>query len=121
MKIKEIIRPGGHKIFENNSMDEIVRLMSSSDEKTFCVVNKDNEVTGIISPKALIKLFIPGYFDLLENLNFIDNFGPLEKLFIEKLDFTICCSAIVAKDIMFLDPITLDENASVLKAASIMV
>ena len=121
MKVKDILQPDGIYIKEYYTLDTIIDIICQVTDKTFPVLNDKHEVTGIITPKVIIKMFIPNYFDLLKNFFFVDDFTPLEKIFSKNIVSTITCAAIIAKDVMLTPPVVIHKNGSLLKASSLML
>ncbi|MBC7189666.1 CBS domain-containing protein [Candidatus Aerophobetes bacterium] len=58
---------------------------------------------------------MPEYFELLEDLDFVSNFGLLESSFTETLEHLL-----VAEDIMTKEPVTIQEEASLFKALALI-
>ena len=121
MKVSDIIRTNGVRLKESSTLIEMARLMASSDEKIFPVLNDKGEITGIVNPKSILKMMLPGYFDILYNFNFIDDFEPLENIFCEQLDKLFNVNIIIVKDIMKTKLFKIDKDISILKAMATLV
>lgn len=82
------------------------------------VVDTENHLIGVISKDDLIKIFIPKYFDLLEDLSFVENFGALE---IDEEHIAFIKNLFIADDLMTVNLITVQEETTLLKAISLMI
>jgi CBS domain-containing protein len=96
---------------------EAARLMIQKRVGTLPVVDTDNILTGVININDILDVFIPDYFDLIENLSFVHDFGALED-FLPK-DVPEIADATV--ETLMKSPISVQENESILRAATKMV
>lgn len=94
---------------------EIARHFYETGESVLPVIERDGTLAGIIKIDDFILIFLPDYIDLIKSLDFIHDFGALEKT-----SFTIEESLFVAEDLMTEDVTVLDENDSIMKAAAVL-
>ena len=77
------------------------------------VAGEDGTLRGMITIDDFILIFLPHYIDLIRNVDFLHDFGALEKS-----TFSIEERLLVAEDLMRENIIPLEETDSVMKAAA---
>ncbi|MBU0568503.1 CBS domain-containing protein [bacterium] len=80
-------------------------------------VVKGGKLMGIITRTDLLRIFLPDYFELLDDFSFIDNFGALE---IDKDNLKMMERLLLVEDMMIKSVITVSPEASILKAIVLM-
>ena len=70
----------------------------------------------MVTKTELIDVLIPDYFDMVSDFLFIDDFGALE----DKLEAIPSLDLFIAEDLMITNVITINENASLMKAPVLM-
>lgn len=80
-------------------------------------VVQEDRLIGLISRTDLLSIFLPGYFELLDDFSFIDHFGALE---IDKDNLKMMSRLLLVEDMMVKSVITISPEASILKAIIIM-
>jgi len=79
-------------------------------------VDKENKLLGLVTKTELLDVLIPDYFDMVTDFLFIDDFGALE----EKLESLPSLELFIAEDLMQQNVISVNENASLMKAPVLM-
>jgi len=96
-------------------MREVARTFFETGESILPVTEPDGTLVGVISIDDFILIFLPGYIDLVRSVDFIHDFGALEKT-----SFGIEEKLFVAEDLMKEDFTVLEEEDSVMKAAAML-
>jgi CBS domain-containing protein len=96
---------------------EAARLIIQKRIGTLPVVDNNGILTGIVKISDILDIFIPNYFDLIENLGFVHNFGALED-FLPKDVPEIANTAI---ETLMKPPISVEESETILRAATKMI
>ena len=94
---------------------DIAKLFLEHNIDFLPVVDKDNHLLGVITKKDILAPFLPDYFDLLDDIDFISDFGFLESSLTETLELLL-----VADDVMIRKVVTIEEEASLLKAVALI-
>lgn len=115
MKIKDYMKRDFRAVEPRTPMKAVARLFFETSESMLPVTDSDETLVGVISIDDFILIFLPGYIDLVKDLDFIHDFGALEKS-----SFSIEESLFLAEDMMREDFPALDENDSVMKAAAVL-
>ncbi|MDD4310416.1 MAG: PTS sugar transporter subunit IIA [Candidatus Cloacimonetes bacterium] len=97
-----------------STLKELNILMSLHQVAGLPVVGEGNKYLGEVNILDVLKVGIPEYLMMLDNLNFLTSFEPLEKLF-DKQD------VIKVSDIMVTDGVFLRPEASVIEAVFEMI
>ncbi|MFQ5577774.1 MAG: HPP family protein [Anaerolineae bacterium] len=84
---------------------------------TLPIITPGGRLVGVVTISDLLGAFIPDYFDMLETMRFVHDFGALED-FLPK-DF----SAIAHKSLRTImkPPLAVEADASILRAATRMI
>jgi len=115
LKISKYINRNYHGVQEDTPMKDIARLFFETGEPVIPVVDRQQQLKGIISIGDFMHIFLPDYIDLIKDFDFVRSFGALEKY-----SFTIEELLFVAEDLMVVDPPALEEEDSLLKAVAIL-
>jgi CBS domain-containing protein len=81
---------------------------------TLPVVNGENRLVGIVGLHDVLALVMPDFVNLLEHLNFIHDFGALEKRLPRPEELDIPVSKIMEA------PISVEETAGLMRAAALL-
>ncbi len=114
-KVKDFMNTQIVSIKRATPIGEIARIFLTHGFDFLPVVDEENHLLGVITKKDILAPFIPEYFELLDSVDFISDFGSLESSVTETLEHLL-----VAEDIMIKDPITIDEEASLFKAIALI-
>ncbi|MFH1612164.1 MAG: CBS domain-containing protein [bacterium] len=118
MIIKNFITYNPIVISPSTTFLEIVNKFFEYHFDILPVVNTKHHLIGVISKADLIKIFIPKYFDLLDDLSFVKDFGALE---IDEKHIELIKNLFIAHDLMTINVITVEEETTLLKAITLMV
>ena len=78
------------------------------------VVDAQNTYLGEVGVINLLKVGVPDYLMMIDNLNFLSNFEPLEHLF-DKEDI------VTVREIMYANHVTLSPSTSIIEAVTLMI
>jgi len=95
---------------------QAARLMIAHGIGTLPVVNSQGRLVGVVTLNTILDVFIPNYFDYLENLSFVHNFGALED-FLPKDVAEIAGTALQS---IMTQPVAVYEDESIFRAATKM-
>lgn len=66
LSVVDVMEPAAERVFPDMDVHEAARLMVRGRYTGLPVVNKRDEIVGMISEKDLIRSFLPGYLDVAE-------------------------------------------------------
>lgn len=112
--IADIMIPNPICIGPNDTLRDLNNLMNQHQIAGLPVVDADGTYLGEVNILDVLKVGIPEYLMMLDNLNFLMSFEPLEKLF-EKQD------EVKVKDILVMDDVFLRPEASIIEAVFEMI
>jgi len=96
------------------TLQELNALMNTCNIAGFPVVNAQGKFMGEVNILNLLKVGVPDYMLMLENLAFLQSFEPLEKIFEQEEN-------VLVRDLMEKDVVTLSSNASIIEAVYEMI
>lgn len=96
------------------TLKELGMIMHDNGFSVIPVVDDNNKFLGEVSLLNFLKVGVPDYLMMLDNLNFLQSFEPLENLF-EKQD------TVKVQDIMRDDEVYLAPSASIVEAVFVMI
>lgn len=118
MRARNIMKKGVVFVKEDDSIEEVLRILMKNNVSGVPVIDKDNQVLGVVTEKDLITkekgLNIPSYIEFVASILFID--GDLKYNTNHEKVITL-----TAKEIMSTPAYTVYLDASVEEIASIMV
>ncbi len=113
MEISKYMKRDFRNVAPHTPMREIARLFFETGESVLPVSDEDGTLSGIITIDDFILIFLPDYIDLIRTVDFLHDFGALERS-----SFSIEERLLVAEDLMREDITPLEETESVMKAAA---
>lgn len=116
LKVKDLMTREVASVSRTTPIKKVVQIFSESAFGSLPVVDEEKRIMGIITKKDLLMIFLPEYFDLLEDISFIEDFGLLE----ESLSL-LEEGLLLVDDVMSKEVITLKEDESLFKAVVLMV
>ncbi|MBN1353502.1 MAG: CBS domain-containing protein [Candidatus Omnitrophica bacterium] len=116
MKIRDVMKKDVISIDPSTGIHDIYRIFCEKRIGGVPVVDKKNNLLGMVTKKELLDVLNPDYFDMVSDFLFIDDFGALE----EKLESLPSLELFIAEDLMIKNIITINENASLMKAPALM-
>ena len=67
LSVVDVMEPAAHRVYPDMPLDEAARLMVRGRHRGLPVVNRNDEIVGMISEKDLIRDFLPGYLKLFDS------------------------------------------------------
>ncbi len=92
---------------------QAARLMIEHNIGTLPVINRQGYLIGMVTLSTILDVFIPNYFDHLESLSFVHDFGALEDF----LPKDVAEIAGTALQVIMVQPVTVYEDESIFRAA----
>ena len=108
------MRKGVYTIYPEATLKEAVVMLLKYEISGLIVVNKENEVIGVISEKDIYRLIYPSYRDFYETPELFINFAEMEKEIGKK-------DQVPVKDFMTSDVIKTIPDEYVMKVGAIML
>ena len=115
MKIKDYMKRDFSAVSPGAPLREIAKYFYESGESLLPVTEENGRLVGVIFIDDFILIFLPDYIDLIRNIDFLHDFGALERT-----SFTVEEQLFVAEDLMKEEFVVLEEEESVLKAAAML-
>jgi len=116
MKVKDIMSKNIITVAPSTNIRDIYQLFVKHNVGGVPVVDKDGILLGMVTKTELLDVLIPDYFEMLTDYIFIDDFGALE----EKLENIPSLDLFLAEDLMVQNVISINEEASLMKAPVVM-
>lgn len=116
MKVKDIMTKNPVKAGLSTGIKEIYNIFCKKNIGGVPIVDADNKLMGMVTKTEFLDVLIPDYFDMVTDFLFIDDFGALEK----RLESMPSLELFIAEDLMIRDVITINPNASLMKAPALM-
>lgn len=117
MLAKDIMVKNVITVKRDQTVEDVIRLLMEHNISGLPVVDDENRIVGIVSEGDLIyrskQLKLPSYFTILDGYIFLDNPKTMEEQIKKMVGYLV-------KDIMTEKVITLNEEDSIEKAASLM-
>jgi CBS domain-containing protein len=66
LSVIDVMEPASQRVYPDMELGEAARIMTRGGYTALPVVNKNDEIVGMISEKDLIRDFLPGYIRLFE-------------------------------------------------------
>lgn len=114
LTIADIMEQNPPYVLPDMTLHELTAMMDEHNQAYLPVVDENMRYLGEVNILSLLKVGVPDYLMMLDNLNFLSSYEPLENLF-EQED--ILCVA----DIMRRDEEVLSPQASIIEAAHEMI
>ena len=116
MKVKDVMTRDVVAIGLSAPLREIYGILCEKNIGGVPVSDGEGNLLGMVTKTELIDVLIPDYFDMIGDFLFIDDLGALE----EKLEFMPSLELFIAEDLMIKNVISINENASLMKAPVLM-
>lgn len=113
MEISKYMKRDFRTVAPYTPMREIARIFFETGESVLPVSDEDGTLSGIITIDDFILIFLPDYIDLIRSVDFLHDFGALERS-----TYSVEERLLVAEDLMREDVTPLEETESVMKAAA---
>lgn len=115
MKVRAYMHKDPKTATRDLTLRETASLFTSEEVEGLPVV-EDGTVVGLVTRRDLLKLFIPDYMDLIQDVSFLEDFGELEP----EAFFGMEGRLLLIEDVMRGDVPEISPDSSLLKAAVIM-
>jgi CBS domain-containing protein len=113
MIIRDYMQRDFQTVSPHTPLREVARIFFATGASVIPVTEPDGSLAGMIDIDDFLLIFLPEYIDLIRSVDFVHDFGALEKS-----SFSIEEKLFVAEDLMRVDVPALDENDSIMKAAA---
>ncbi|WP_425447119.1 CBS domain-containing protein [Dethiothermospora halolimnae] len=118
MKAKDIMTKEVITIKENDTVEEVIKIITDNGISGVPVINNNNEVVGIVSESDLIyrdkELGMPAFVSLLGGYIFLESIKKYENKLKKKVAYKV-------KDLMTTNVITCHEEDDVKEVANTMI
>jgi len=114
MIIRDFMKTNVFSIRDDELVTKAAKLFLENHIGTLPVVNKDNKLVGILTLQCLLKIAMPDFVSVLENIDFIPNFGAVRTKQPERKELFR-----PVHDIM-KNPVYVEEDWSLIHAAAIL-
>lgn len=114
MEVKDIMSSAVVTIKENDDVKKAVSIICLKKISGLPVVNEDNQLTGMLSEKDILKAIYPTYKEYIENPQDFKGFEDMQKRYLQT-------SQLKVKDIFTKNLISVEPSTSLLKALSTMI
>lgn len=91
-------------ITKNAKLSELIDILNNRRISFVPVVDEDNNYLGVVNVLSLLKVGVPDYLMMLDNLSFLRSYEPLEKLLQEQTEISV--GEIMKNGVSFLKPDT---------------
>lgn len=116
MKVRDVMSRDVMSITSDVGIRQIYRIFCERGFGGLPVVDKENRVIGLVTKNELLAVILPDYFGMIEDFLFIDDFGALEK----ELESLPELNLFLAEDLMLKEVVSIEADASLLKAPALM-
>lgn len=116
MKVKDVMTRDVITVRPSAGLREIYGILCEKNIGGVPVADSERKLLGMVTKTELIDVLIPDYFDMIGDFLFIDDLGALE----EKLEAMPSLELFIAEDLMVRNVISINENASLMKAPVLM-
>lgn len=96
---------------------EIAALLKKHRITGVPVTDESERLLGLVTHEELIRIFVPHYLSMFDELAFLDDLGVIEAQTMAEIEPTL----FLAEDVMVTDLITATPETSVMKVAALMV
>lgn len=114
VSVQDIMTTNPVTIGPRATLRELGSVMSEHDVAVIPVVDEQHKYLGEVGVINLLKVGVPDYLMMIDNLNFLSNFEPLEHLF-EKEDI------VTVGEIMYDNHVVLAPSTSIVEAVTLMI
>lgn len=116
MRVKDIMdsNVSSNLIRTTDTFEHLIRILDKVKYHVIFVVDKDDNLAGIVTEGDIIKVLVPKYISVDESLISVIDSDYFEKKCLERRNLTIT-------EIMTKSTLSVRENDSLIKAAALMV
>jgi CBS domain-containing protein len=114
MRAKDVMRSEVQCVSEVTTLRELSRAFRRHGVTTLSVINDRGELVGVVTEAELLKAMLPGYSELLDNLQYMQDFEYLEDRADEVEDVPV-------RDIMLRGAISVTEETPLMRVISLFL
>ena len=114
MRIRDCVKRRVVSVSTTTSLGEATRLLVEERVSLLPVTNHENKLVGTLALDDVLAPFLPDFARLMENIDFVRDFGALEEL---RVDPTM--RARLVSDVM-REPVSVEETAGLLRTYTMM-
>jgi CBS domain-containing protein len=114
MRAKDIMRAEVQCVSETTTLRELSRAFRRYGVTTIPVVNDRSEVVGVVNEADLLRVMLPSYAELQDNLHYMLDFEYLE-------DRAQSVEERPVRDIMVKGAVSVDEDAPLMRVISLFL
>ena len=117
MLVKNVMKQTVVSALPHTPVLDAARLMIRTRIGTLPLVDDRGHLTGVVNLRDILNVFIPNYFDLMENMSFVHDFGALEDF----LPKDVSEIAHATLDTLQEAPVFVAESESIYRAITKMI
>jgi CBS domain-containing protein len=120
--VKDLMKRKVATVHKDSSILDLSRLFLDTDLFEVPVIDDGGAVLGVVSSSDLMSALLPGYFDILSDLEKVEDMGSLEDSLFKiskEVSLTDDFKRLTAKDLISRPLITVEEDTPLLKAANL--
>jgi CBS domain-containing protein len=114
MRAKDVMRSEVQCVSETTTLRELSRAFRRHGVTTLSVINEQGELVGVVTESELLKAMLPGYSELLDTLQYMQDFEYLEDRADEVEDVPV-------REIMLRGAISVTENTPLMRVISLFL
>ena len=114
MRVKDIMDTSPNLIQTSDTFEHLIRILDEAKYRVVFVVDKDDNLVGIVTEADIIKVLIPKYISMDEFIISAMGGNYFEKKSLESRNLTIA-------EIMTKTILSVHEDDTIIKAAALMV
>ncbi len=115
-KIRDCMKRKVFSVHVDTSVGEAAKLVVRKSVGTLPVVDDDGNLVGVTTIREIMHNFLPDFVSLLENIDFVKDFGVLESPSPESLEKA---GGLSMSDIME-EPVAVEGDSSLIKSLAIL-
>lgn len=115
-KIRDCMKRKVFSVHTDTSIGEAAGLVVRKRVGTLPVLNDEGNLVGVMTIRDIMHYFLPDFVSLLENIDFVKDFGVLESPSHESLDKV---GGLSISDIME-EPVAVEGNSSLIQGLAIL-
>ena len=116
LQISECMKKEVVSVGPSTSVKHAAALLTEKRVGTLPIVDEEGTLLGVTSITRIVHIFLPDFVTLLENIDFVKNYGALEAPSQEDCERA---ETLTVADIMD-EPVAVEEDSSLIRALSVM-
>ena len=119
LRIKDVMTKDVVTTTRSSTVNKLIKLFLKHHIHLIPVVDREKKLVGVASLTTLIRIFMPRYFDLIDDFSFISDFGILDEVFLAQAS-SDTEKLFLVDDVMITRVISASPEDSLLKVSAIM-